>query len=92
MLSVFAQFERQLIIEPVHSGMNHAKKHGTRIGKAIGRPETVAHRATYIRALAHEDRSMAAIARKLGSGTPRSSAPSQTIESAAPRALTAAEW
>jgi len=25
-LSVFAQFERQLIIERVHSGMNHAKK------------------------------------------------------------------
>ena len=38
MLSVFAQFERQLIIERVRSGMNHAKKHGTRSGKAIGRP------------------------------------------------------
>jgi DNA invertase Pin-like site-specific DNA recombinase len=68
MLSVFAQFERQLIIERVRSGMNHAKKHGTRSGKAIGRPAIVAARATEIRALAHEGLSMAAIARKLGLG------------------------
>ncbi len=68
MLSVFAQFERQLIIERVRSGMNHAKKHGTRSGKAIGRPATIAGRATEIRALAHEGLSMAAIARKLDLG------------------------
>jgi putative DNA-invertase from lambdoid prophage Rac len=68
MLSVFAQFERQLIIERVRSGMSHAKKHGTRSGKAIGRPATIAQRATEIRALAHEGLSMAAIARKLGLG------------------------
>jgi putative DNA-invertase from lambdoid prophage Rac len=68
MLSVFAQFERQLIIERVRSGMNHAKRHGMRSGKAIGRPATVAKRATEIRALAHEGLSMAAIARKLDLG------------------------
>jgi putative DNA-invertase from lambdoid prophage Rac len=68
MLSVFAQFERQLIIERVRSGMSHAKKHGTRSGKAIGRPATIANRATEIRALAHEGLSMAAIARKLDLG------------------------
>jgi DNA invertase Pin-like site-specific DNA recombinase len=62
MLSVFAQFGRQLIIERVRSGMNHAKKRGTRGGKAIGRLATVAQRATDIRALAHEGLSMAAIA------------------------------
>jgi len=67
MLSIFAQFERQLIIERVRSGMNHATQHGTR-GKAIGRPATVATRATEIRALAHEGLSMAAIARELGFG------------------------
>jgi DNA invertase Pin-like site-specific DNA recombinase len=37
-LSVFAQFERQLIVERVRSGMNHAKKYCTPSGKAIGRP------------------------------------------------------
>jgi DNA invertase Pin-like site-specific DNA recombinase len=68
MLSVFAQFERQLIIERVRSGMSHAKKHGTRSGKAIGRPATIANRATEIRALAHQGLSMASIARKLDLG------------------------
>jgi putative DNA-invertase from lambdoid prophage Rac len=68
MLSVFAQFECQLIVERVRSGMNRAKKHGTRSGKAIGRPAPVANRATEIRALAHSGLSMAAIARKLGLG------------------------
>jgi putative DNA-invertase from lambdoid prophage Rac len=65
MLSVFAQFERQLFSERVRSGMYYAKKHGTRSGKAIGRPATVAKHATEIRALAHEGLSIAAIARKL---------------------------
>jgi putative DNA-invertase from lambdoid prophage Rac len=65
MLSVFAQFERRLFTERVCSGMSHAKKHGTRSGKAIGRPATAAKRTTEIRALAQEGLSMAAIARKL---------------------------
>jgi putative DNA-invertase from lambdoid prophage Rac len=68
MLSVFAQFERQLIIERARSGMSHAKKHGTRSGKAIGRLATVAERATEIRALRHQGLSMVSIARKLDLG------------------------
>ena len=64
----FAQFERQLIIERVRSGMSHAKRHGTRSGKAIGRPNTIAQRVTEIRALAHQGLSMAGIARQLGIG------------------------
>jgi DNA invertase Pin-like site-specific DNA recombinase len=68
MLSVFAAFERDLIVERVRSGMSHAKRHGTRSGKAIGRPATIALRVTEIRALEHEGLSMAAIARKLGIG------------------------
>ena len=68
MLSVFAAFERDLIVERVRSGMNHAKRHGTRSGKAIGRPATIAARVTEIRALAHGGLSMAAIARQLGIG------------------------
>lgn len=68
MLSVFAAFERDLIVERVRSGLNHAKKHGTRSGKAIGRPATIAKRMVEIRALAHQGLSMAAIARNLGIG------------------------
>ena len=68
MLSVFAAFERDLIVERVRSGMAHAKRHGTRSGKAIGRPATIDKRATEIRLLAHEGLSMAAIARQLGIG------------------------
>jgi DNA invertase Pin-like site-specific DNA recombinase len=36
--AALAQFERALIVERVNAGMAHAKKHGTRSGKAIGRP------------------------------------------------------
>jgi putative DNA-invertase from lambdoid prophage Rac len=68
MLSVFANFERDLIVERVRSGMAHAQRHGTRSGKAIGRPAIVAARATEIRALAHQGVSMAEIARTLGVG------------------------
>jgi DNA invertase Pin-like site-specific DNA recombinase len=66
MLSVFAAFERDLIVERVRSGLDHAKKHATRSGKAIGRPATIAKRMVEIRALAHQGLSMAAIARNLG--------------------------
>jgi DNA invertase Pin-like site-specific DNA recombinase len=38
MLSVFAEFERAIIVERVRSGMDRAKVRGTRSGKAIGRP------------------------------------------------------
>jgi putative DNA-invertase from lambdoid prophage Rac len=68
MLSVFSAFERDLLIERVRSGMAHARKHGTRSGRAIGRPATVAARATEIRALAHQGVSMAGIARQLHVG------------------------
>ena len=66
MLSVFAAFERDLIVERVRSGMKHAQKHGTQSGKAIGRPATIAQHVTEIRALDHAKYTMAEIARKLG--------------------------
>jgi len=66
MLSVFAAFERDLIIERVRSGMNHAKKHGTRSGRAIGRPNVSAERAVEVRALRHQGLSLPAIAEKTG--------------------------
>ncbi len=66
MLSVFAAFERDLIIERVRSGMNHAKKHGTRSGKAIGRPAFAAERSVEVRALRSKGLSLPAIVAKTG--------------------------
>ncbi len=66
MLSVFAAFERDLIIERVRSGMNHAKKHGTRSGKAIGRPAFAAERSVEVRALRAKGLSLPAIVAKTG--------------------------
>lgn len=66
MLSVFAAFERDLIIERVRSGLNHAKKHGTRSGKAIGRPNIRSERALEVRALRHEGMSLPEIVKTTG--------------------------
>jgi DNA invertase Pin-like site-specific DNA recombinase len=68
MLSVFAAFERDLIIERVRSGMSHAKRHGTRSGKAIGRPAVARRRAVEVRALRLKGLSLPAIAAKTGLG------------------------
>jgi putative DNA-invertase from lambdoid prophage Rac len=68
MLSVFAAFERDLLRERVRSGLAHAKRHGTRSGKPIGRPATARLRKTEIRALASQGVSMTEIARRLGIG------------------------
>lgn len=38
MLSVFAEFEREIIVERVHAGIARARRDGTKSGKAIGRP------------------------------------------------------
>lgn len=37
-MATFAEFERAMIHERIHLGIAYAKKHGTRSGKAIGRP------------------------------------------------------
>lgn len=66
MLSVFAAFERDLIVERVRSGLNHAKKHGTRSGKAIGRPASAAAHAVEVRALRSKGLSLPMIAAKTG--------------------------
>ena len=39
MLGVFAEFEREIIAERIHSGLARAKEQGTKSGKPIGRPE-----------------------------------------------------
>jgi DNA invertase Pin-like site-specific DNA recombinase len=38
MMGVFAEFERSMIVARVNAGMARAKVHGTKSGKAIGRP------------------------------------------------------
>ncbi|MCE0744060.1 recombinase family protein [Acetobacter sicerae] len=37
-MATFAEFERGIIHERIHLGIAYARKHGTRSGKAIGRP------------------------------------------------------
>ena len=64
-LSGLAEFESDLIRERVTAGVRHAQRHGTRSGKAIGRPATARGRTTEIRALASKGVSMAEISRKL---------------------------
>jgi DNA invertase Pin-like site-specific DNA recombinase len=68
MLSVFAAFERDLIIEGTRFGMAHARKHGTRSGKAIGRPTIAAARAVEVRKLYHDGLNRTQIAEKAGLG------------------------
>jgi DNA invertase Pin-like site-specific DNA recombinase len=68
MLSVFAAFERDLIIERTRMGMQHAKKHGTRSGKPIGRPVVAVQRAVEVRALNTAGHTIKEIAAKTGLG------------------------
>ncbi len=39
MLGVFAEFEREIVKERIHSGLARAKEQGTKSGRPIGRPE-----------------------------------------------------
>lgn len=64
-LAAFAQFERDQITERVTAGLRHAKRHGTRTGKAIGRPATSAERAPRIASLVAQGVSLPEIARRL---------------------------
>lgn len=67
-LASIAEFEADGIRERVTAGLRHAQRHGTRSGRPIGRPATVAQRTTEIRALANAGASIAEIGRKLGIG------------------------
>jgi len=39
-----AEFERDLLIERVNAGIEHAREYGTKSGKAIGRPKVIVRR------------------------------------------------
>ena len=64
-LASIAEFEADGIRERVTAGLRHAQRHGTRSGKPIGRPATVAKREIEIRALTNAGVSIAEIARRL---------------------------
>lgn len=65
LLSAFSEFERSLIKERVRTGVHHAQRHGTKSGRAIGRPATSAERAPRIKALLAQGVTLPEIARRL---------------------------
>lgn len=68
MMGVFAEFERGMIQERVKSGLARAKKHGTKSGKAIGRPATSPETEAQIRELRTQGMGMLKIAKQLQCG------------------------
>lgn len=68
MMGVFAEFERAIIQERVRAGVARAQQHGTRSGRAIGRPRLPAATEARIRELAAEKMGKGKIARTLGIG------------------------
>lgn len=64
LLSIFAEFERDLMRERVRAGLAHARLQG----KRLGRPPTAAGKAGSVRDLILEGISKSEIARRLGIG------------------------
>jgi putative DNA-invertase from lambdoid prophage Rac len=61
LLSVFAEFEREILRERVCAGLAHARQQG----KRLGRPPSVVHKAVEARKLHQQGSSKSEIARKL---------------------------
>lgn len=68
MLGVFAEFERSMIQERVLAGLARAREHGTRSGRAIGRPQVQASVEHRIRELRGQGMGKLKIARIAGCG------------------------
>ncbi len=86
MLSVFAEFERDMIRERVVAGLAKARAVGTKSGKAIGRPSLASDKAARVRALLAGGSSIrqAAIGAGVGIGTAhRIAAEMRAVERAA---------
>lgn len=64
LLSVFAEFEREIMRERVRAGLAHARLQG----KRLGRPPTVIQNAAAVRKLFRQGVSKSEIARRLGIG------------------------
>ena len=68
MLGVFAELEREMIVARVNAGMARAKAHGTKSGKAIGRPRVSAATDRAIRAELGRGSGILKTARMVGVG------------------------
>jgi DNA invertase Pin-like site-specific DNA recombinase len=64
LLSVFAEFEREILGERVRAGLAHARQNG----KRLGRPATAAMHADKVRKLSRSGLSKSEIARRLNIG------------------------
>src|SRR5271156_2023491 len=64
LLAVFAEFEREILRERVRAGLDHARRHG----KRLGRPPSVLHQAVKARKLHRQGISKSEIARQLQIG------------------------
>jgi DNA invertase Pin-like site-specific DNA recombinase len=69
MLSVFAEFERDMIVERVNAGLARAKASGTKSGKAIGRPKVAGKVEELIKAELAKGTGVLKAAKLLGVGT-----------------------
>ena len=85
-IAAMAELERSVIRERVVAGLDYANQHGTRSGKAIGRPKAVFHR-DQVAELRASGLSWREIGRRMGAGvgtvrralgaSPRAKAPCQ---------------
>lgn len=69
MLGVFAEFEREMIRERVKSGIERAKRTGTKSGRPIGRPKVSLDIERRVRALRRQGYGLVKIGRELRIGT-----------------------
>jgi DNA invertase Pin-like site-specific DNA recombinase len=69
MLGVFAEFEREMIRERVKSGIERARRTGTKSGRPIGRPKVSLEIERKVRALRRRGYGLVKIGRELGVGT-----------------------
>ena len=68
MLGVFAELEREMIVARVNAGMARAKAHGTKSGKAIGRPRVSEATERAIRAELGRGSGILKTAKRIGVG------------------------
>jgi len=69
MLGVFAELEREMIVARVNAGLAGARQHGTRSGKAIGRPRLSMATDADVRAQLAKGTGILKTARLVGLGT-----------------------
>jgi DNA invertase Pin-like site-specific DNA recombinase len=68
MCGVFAEFEREMIVERVNSGIARSRLQGTKSGKSHGRPRAIANPEPLVLQGRAEGKGMLKIAKELGIG------------------------